>query len=344
MQASAERSDYTVFEVNGYPKPQHLQKGAPNWKLLAAQFPTTGEPALEKMMGASLACLRRDPKFLALEAFSAMMAVLCARKEKSFLEVFETRADLEEEMKQLQKKGRKVQSKTSAQRREQIHLWLEKQYYQGYGYFAHHLVKPQATMRVAFKSGVPTPLPVSVIATERITLFDALGGPHTGDGSFIGAAKSLQWCSQSGSEFAFQEANLGAEEDSSNTKKLRMATEDLRGSQELRELLLSKKPIVYLDVLSALAPREVAKSEGLSAIVIAELTKLMRDAKSRGEAVLLCLGSDSPHKLASKVYLRKPIGDYGLRCGYFRWRSSSDVPWAREATWENRPCHCLQMP
>jgi hypothetical protein len=41
-------------------------------------------PALEKVMGASLACLRMDPKFRALEAFSAMMAVLSARKEKSF--------------------------------------------------------------------------------------------------------------------------------------------------------------------------------------------------------------------------------------------------------------------
>jgi hypothetical protein len=247
-------------------------------------------------------------------------------------------------MELLQKKGLKVQSKNSAQRKEQIQLWLEKQYYQGYGFFAHHLVKSYATIRVAFKPSVPAPLAVSVIVTERISLFDALGSPDTGDGSFIGAAKSYGWCNQEGTQFAFQEAKLGIPEDSEDNKNLRMPTEELQASQELRELLLSKKPIVYLEVIAALAPREVAKNEGLSAIVIAELTKLMRDAKSRGEAVLFCLGSDTPHKLAEKVYLRKPIGDYGLRCGYFRWRTSSDLPWAREAPWQNRPCHCFQMP
>jgi len=331
-----------VFEVQGYEPPQHLKKGAVNWRLLASQYPTTGLPALEKVMGASLACFRRDPKFRALEAFSAMMAVISARKEKSFLEVFGTQKDLEIEMKKLQKKGLKVQSKSSAQRKHEIRKWLEKQEPYGYGYFAHYLVKPYATMRVAFRPGVPAPMPVSVIATERITLFDALGSPDTGDGSFIGAAKSYEWCSQEGSQFAFQDANLGIPE---NCKRQnRLAVEDLQPSPELRELLLSRKPIVYLEVTAALAPRQLAKDEGLSKIVIAELAKLMRDAKERGEAVLFCLGSDSPHKLAEKVYLRKPIGDHGLKCGYFRWRKSADVPWAREATWEDRPCHCLQMP
>jgi len=344
MQPNGGVGDYTVFEVDGYPVPERLQKGAVNWRLLAAQYPKACEPALEKVMGASLACLRSDPKFRALEAFSAMMGVISARKEKSFLEVFETRKELETEMKRLQKKGLKVGSKTSAERKHQIRVWLEKQHYQGFGYFAHYLVKSHATMRVAFKPGVPAPMPVSVIATERLTLFDALGGPDTGDGSFIGAAKSFEWCSKEGTQFAFQEANLGIPEKVKDAKKLRGAIEDLQPNDEIRELLLSGKPIVYLEVTAALAPRDVAKRDGLSAIVIAELAKLMADAKSRGEAVLFCLGSDSPHKLAEKVYLRKPIGDHGLRCGYFRWRKSADVEWAREAPWEDRPCHCLQMP
>lgn len=344
LQQNAGVGDYTVFEVDGYPVPERLKKGASNWRLLAAQYPTTGEPALEKVMGASLACLRRDAKFRALEAFSAMMAVISARKEKSFLEVFETRKELESEMKRLQKKGLKIQSKTSAQRKDEIRKWLDKQYYMGYGYFAHYLVKPHATMRVAFKHGVPAPMPVSVIATEYLTLFDALGGPDTGDGSFIGPAKSFTWCSQKGTEFAFQEANLGIPEKIANAKKLRVAIEDLKPDPAIRELLLNRKKIMYLEVTAALAPRDVAKRDGLSAIVIAELAKLMADAKDRGEAVLFCLGSDSPHKLAEKVYLRKPIGDHGLRCGYFRWRKSADVEWAREALWEDRPCHCLQMP
>jgi hypothetical protein len=337
--------DYTVFEVDGYQPPQHLQKGESTWRLLAAQYPSCGVPALEKVMGASLACLRRDPKFRALEAFAAMMAVISARKEKSFLEVFETRKELEQEMKKLQKKGMMVQSKTSVERKKQIRIWLEKQFYQGYGYFAHNLVKSHANMRVSFKpqTGL-APLPVSVIVTERITLFDALGSPDTGDGSFIGPAKSLKWCSQEGTQFAFQEAKLGPKECPEEAKNNRLAIEELQPNDDLRSLLLSGKPIVYLEVTAAFAPREVAKREGLSAIVIAELAKLMRDAKSRGEAVLFCLGSDSPHKLAEKVYLRNPIGEHGLKCGYFRWRKSADVPWAREALWEDRPCHCFQMP
>jgi len=344
MQPATEGGDYNVFEVDGYQPPQHLRKGATNWRLLASQYPATGAPALEKVMGASLACFRRDPKFRALEAFSAMMAVISARKEKSFLEVFATQKELESEMKKLQKKGLKVQSKNSAQRKHETRKFLEKQEPFGYGYFAHYLVKPHATMRVAFRPGVPAPMPVSVIAVEHITLFDALGSPDTGDGSFVGVAKSYDWCSQEGTQFTFQAANLGIEEKAKMHKELREPVEGLRPNAELRDLLLSRKNIVYLEVTAALAPRELAKREGLSAIVIAELAKLMRDAKERGEAVLFCLGSDCPHKLAEKVYLRKPIGDHGLRCGYFRWRKSADAPWAREAMWEDRPCHCLQMP
>lgn len=347
MRPAEEGSDYNVFEVEPRKTPEHLKEGAVNWRLLASQYPSTGAPALEKVMGATLACFRRDPKFRAVEAFCAMMAVMSSRKEKSFLEIFSTRQELESEMRRLQKKGLKVQSKGSSQRKHEIRKWLAKQEYQGLGYFAHYLGNSHATMRVAFRPGVPAPLPVSVIAVERITLFDALGSPDSGDGSFIGAPKSYDWCRQEGTEFAFQAARLGIPEENPSSyygREHREPIDGLKANSQLRELLLSRKPIVYLEATAALASREVAKREGLSAIVIAELTKLMRDAKSRGEAVLFCLGSDSPHKLAEKVYLRKPIGDYGLTCGYFRWRRSANVPWAREAFWEDRPCHCLQMP
>lgn len=338
---SDEGSEYSVIEFDGQ-QPQHLQKDGANWRLLGAQY-KDGRPALEKVIGASLACGRRDPKFRALEAFCVMLALLSNRKEKSFLEAFATREELDQHMKALQKKGVNVKSKTSARRKHEIREWLEKQYLHGFGFFSHFLVKPYADMRVAFKPGVPTPIPVSVIAVEHITLFDALGSPDTGDGSFIGAPKSFEWCTQKGTEFAFQAAIHGVPE-KDHIKKHRQPTEDLQPNPELRALLLGRKPILYLEVIAALAPREVAKREGLSAIVIAELARLMREAKSRGEAVLFCLGSDSPHTLAEKVYLRKPIGDHGLTCGYFRWRKSAEVPWAREAFWEDRPCHCLQMP
>lgn len=336
--------DYSVLEFDGYQPPPHLRKGAVNWRLLAAQSPN-GEPAMEKVLGASLACWRRDPKFRALEAFCAMTAILSNRKEKSFLEAFATRAELDLAMKKLQKTGVKVQSKTSARRKHEIRVWLETQQHPcGFGYFAHFLVKSHASMRVAFKSGVPASIPVSVIAVERITLFDSLASDDTGDGSFVGAAKSFEWCSQEGTQFAFQAGMLGVQDRDLESRKIREAPEALQPNPELRALLLSRKPIVCLEVVAALAPRDVARSEGLSAIVVAELAQLMRDAKNRGEAVMFCLGSDAPHTLAEKVYLRKPIGDHGLTCGYFRWRKSADLPWAREAHWSDRPCHCLQMP
>merc|ERR1712054_14848 len=94
MTAAGGDMDYVVFEVDGKPYPKHLEKGSPSWMLLAAQHPSTGLPALEKVMGASIACWRRDASFRALEAFCALMAVSSARKEKSFLEVFPTIQDL----------------------------------------------------------------------------------------------------------------------------------------------------------------------------------------------------------------------------------------------------------
>merc|ERR1719215_395189 len=45
MQPNGGVGDHIVFEVSGYPVPERLKKGAANWRLLAAQYPSTGEPA-----------------------------------------------------------------------------------------------------------------------------------------------------------------------------------------------------------------------------------------------------------------------------------------------------------
>jgi hypothetical protein len=156
------------------------------------------------------------------------------------------------------------------------------------------------------------------------------------------AKRKRDWLMGAGRQFAFQQANF--EEDEENKLLNRMPVSTLQPDSKLRDLLRSKTLVSQLEVIAALAPREVMKKEGLSEIVKAELANYMRDCKERGEAVVFCLGSTSPHTLAQKVYLRPPIGDYGLKCGYLRWRDSPDVPWATEKNWHDRICLCLQMP
>jgi len=172
-------------------------------------------------------------------------------------------------------------------------------------------------------------------------LFEALESLDY-NGPLVGEAKSREWCSMAGRQFAFQGARFGVP--GRLGSRAREEVKTIQADAKLRDLLRSRKKVVVLEVVAALAPRQVAKKQGLGEIVKAEIAKVMREAKSRGEAVVFCLGSDSPLTLAEKVYLRQPIGDYGLRCGYLRWRESAGVPWGREKEWDNRVCLCLQMP
>jgi len=326
------------MEFQGHQAPEHLEQGREHYMLLGARL-AQGMPELEKLLGARLACLRKKPSFRALEALCAMMAVLSARKEKSFLELFGTREDIEDKLKKIPS----CKSKTSIQRKLEIQKFLENESSYGHGYFAHYTVKPDATLRIAFAPGKLKSTPASLVITERLPLFDCLGSPNddNADAPLRGLAKTKKWCMQPGTEFAFQVANTEMDEEERTS---RVAAADLEADAKLRELLLSGKHVVYLEVVAALAPRDVSREQGHSAIIKAELTNVMREAKNRGEAVVLALGSDSPHTLAQKVYLRQPISDYGLQCGYLRWRASSELPWAREQSWDNRSCLCLQMP
>jgi hypothetical protein len=338
MQENANGRNYHAVECIGLKPPQHLEEGQIHWTLLGARL-AKGLPASEKLLGARLACMRRNPKFRALEAICAMMATISGRKEKSFLELFGTREDIEDSIKK--KPGCKT--KGSVRRKEEILKFLEKESHYGRGYFAHYTVKTHATIRITLAPGVPKATPASVLITERVPLFNVLGSENDedGDAPLRGQAKSWKWCTQPGREFAFQVANFNTEEKDRNC---RVAGRDLQPDPELKALILSRKPVVYLEVIASLAPKDVAKQQGHSAIVKAELEMVMREAKSRGEAVVLCLGSDSPHTLAEKVYVREPISNYGLQCGYMRWRASPHVPWAREQKWDGRTCLCLQMP
>jgi len=247
-------------------------------------------------------------------------------------------------------------SKGSAKRKAWIRQYLLDQMQYGCGNWVSYLIHHNCTVRVAFAQaqapGVPRHIPVSVLIHARQTLWDAL--QHQDDNGPIKFGKDMQkqdkqtdkrkrdWLMTPGREFAFQLANF--EEDEENKLLNRVSVKNLQPDSKLRALLRSKQLVSQLEVIAALAPRDLMKKEGLSEIVKAELANFMRDAKARGEAVVFCLGSTSPHMLAQKVYLRPPIGDYGLQCGYLRWRDSPDVPWASEKNWHDRICLCLQMP
>lgn len=284
--------------------------------------------------------LRKEPRARAWEAFCAVMAAVSTRKEKNWLEANAITDDLNKKLTKLPL----CKSKKSARRRSAIRTYIEKECVSGCGFFAQYLVLPSTNLCVAFAPTEPTPTPASVVITARMPLFEAfasLGPPH---GPLGIEAASREWCLKAGRQFAFQGANFGADDSCDSSHKCREDAETLEPDAKLRDLLRSRKPVVVLEIVAALAPRELAKRQGFGEIVKAELARVMQEAKNRGEAVVFCLGSDSPHVLAEKVYVRKPISDHGLRCGYLRWRASADAPWARERAWADRICMCLQMP
>jgi hypothetical protein len=317
---------YQAVEFVGRKPPHHIVK-------------TSGEDdAEEDLAKVQLEWLRSEPRARAWEAACAVMSVISMRKEKTWIEANETTQSLEAQLKKLPL----CRSKRSARRKDAIRMILEKECSTGCGYFSNYLPRPTTTLRIAFIPGVPRPMPASLMITARLPLFEALQSLDA-DQPLQGEAQSRKWCSAAGRQFAFQLADLSIDE-RTNKRTNRVPVATLQPDPALRALLRSRKPAVLLEVVAALAPRDVARQQGLSEIVKAELAQLMQECKRRGEAVVLCLGGAEPHALAQKVYLRQPIGDYGLKCGYLRWRESADAPWARETSWSERSCLCLQMP
>jgi hypothetical protein len=269
---------------------------------------------------------------------------MAARGEMSWMDSFHISNEMDYKMKKVP-----GCSKGTAKRKAWIREFLLNQVQYGVGNFVGYLVDKDASLRVSFvrAPGVPRPIPATLIIGAREPLWDAL--QHQDDNGPVRFSLDCQkdhqkreWLMKPGREFAFQLANF--DEDEEDKLKCRAPIQTLQPDPKLRDLLRSKKVVSQLEVIAALAPRDIMKKEGLSDIVKAELAMFMRDAKARKEAVVFCLGSTSPHTLAQKVYLRAPIGDYGLQCGYLRWRDSPELPWARERCWDSRICLCLQMP
>jgi len=272
----------------------------------------------------------------AWEALCAVLAVISAREEKLWLECHNNQEELDE----LPKKIPLCKSKRSATRRaaicEMVPKWVE----HGAGAFVYYLLDPRSVHCMTLARGPEGPLPATSMTTRRMPLWDALKSMDFA-GPLCGQAKDKEWCWAAGRQFALQDLQYGHKQGS---RKERISTKDLKPDTQLRDLLRSKKPVLLLDTLAALAPRDVCKNQGLSEIVRTELATLFREAKARGEAVVFLLGSEDPHKLAQRVYLHPPLADQGMRCGNLRWREAADVPWAREYRWNDRNTLCLQMP
>jgi len=343
---TAQGRKYDVIEFEGMRPPRHIQELEHKGKPAAVNYP-------DILQRAQLEWLRTvGDRPQSWEAFVAVLSMMAARGEMSWMDTFHISNEMDYKMKKVP--GASKTSKGTPKRNAWIRQYLLDQKQYGCGNFVGYLVDKDATMRVSFvhAPGVPRPIPATLIIGAREPLWDAL--QHQDDNGPVRFPVACQkdkqkrdWLMKAGRQFAFQLASFdsdGVPVDEEDKLKSRASIHTLQPDPKLRDLLRSKKLVSQLEVIAALAPRDVMKKEGLSEIVKAELTMFMRDAKARGEAVVFCLGSTAPHTLAQKVYLRAPIGDYGLQCGYLRWRDSPELPWARERSWENRICLCLQMP
>jgi len=336
---------YDVIEFEGKEPPSHIKK-----KLEAQKKKGQASVAEEKLQKAQLEWLRTfGNRTRGWEALCALLSTIAARGEMSWMESFHVATDIDSRVKKIPG----CKSKGSAKRKAWIRQYIQDELQHGCGDFVSFMVHQGCTLRVSFVQapGVRKQIPASLLISTREPLWEALqnqddNGPVRFPQGipWNGFRQKREWLMKAGRQFAFQLANLEGDEEDTRSGKSRVAIETLKPDPKLLALLRSRKPVVQLDVIAALAPRGVMKKEGLSEIVKAELANFTRDAKGRGEAVVFCLGSTNPHTLAQKVYLRPPIGDHGLQCGYLRWRDSPDVAWARERSWEDRICLCLQMP
>jgi len=205
------------------------------------------------------------------------------------------------------------------------------------GYFAHALVDPTSLFRMSFKCDGSMIRPASLLVTHTLPLGEALQRmDQCGPLPF----NPRVYCKEPGRQFALQEimrSEPGEDE-------RRQPADTLKHEPELHKLLRTRTPIVLLDAYVALAPRGISKKCDLSPIVREELVNLLRESKEQGRAVVFQVGGDDPHLLAQKVYLQPFFSQYGLRCGYLRWRGSASEPWAKEKRWDGRACLGIQLP
>lgn len=315
---------YEVIQYHGCKLPRRLSE---------AHLAHLGEVCvLEKQLAHVVAESRSTRVW---DAIVSAAAALASRKEKNWLEPHEITREVEDTLDDLP--GCKNRS---ARRKTECRKLVEAMSLKTPSHFGIALVQPSSVFRMSFADRGGRLVPASIMVTYTMSLRDCLKDMDD-SGPLRGEAAEVEWARQAGRQFSFQSI-LKAEDEGTRTE--RQPSASLKPDPRLRDLLRSKEPVLYLDAIASLAPREVAKQNGLSDIVRSELATLLRDAKARGQAVVFLLGSMSPHQLAEKVYLRPPLTEWGLRAGYLRWRASAEVPWARERAYSHRVCLCLQMP
>jgi hypothetical protein len=271
--------------------------------------------------------LRQSEQGRARDALCAILAVLSCRSDKCWLDGLQAESVIQEGLKWNRNKRKKLEEEVAAFISRKIH-----------GHFGRKLVDPRAIFRMAFAIDELRLKPASLLITYHLPLKDALK-KMDGEGPLEDFPH--HWFFKPSRQFAFQQICCKASTERTDRKH----AWTLSPEPQIKNLLCSHKPVVLLDALSALAPRKRSKEHGLSKIVQSELAALLRQAKAQGQAVVFMLGGAEPHKLAEKVYLQPPFTDYGLRCGYLRWRGSPRQPWAREKLgWSERPCIGLQLP
>lgn len=309
---------YSVVRFRGQKLPQRVLRRC-----------TSSDSEMEDM----LQHVRESAHGRARDALCGMLAVLASRPEKSWLEAFDTESEVSGHMK-AHPRDKKIDA-TRAVSKKLAARGVR-------GYFAHALVKPTSTFRIALSHDAAGILrPGSLMLTYRMPLNTALlqmddDGPlplylsdaikkkELDEHEF--ALQDLRRCSGPGNAFEFTPAL------------------ELDAEHKLRELLQSRSPVILLDAVAALAPRAEAREKGLSDVVKAELATFFAQAKARGQTVIFMLGGEEPQVLAEKVYLREPFTDHGMRCGYLRWRRHAADPWARQKESEKRQVIGLQLP
>lgn len=186
------------------------------------------------------------------------------------------------------------------------------------GYFAHALVDPSSCFQVAMKM---RPLRLaSLLVTTEAPLGKALAAMDHGGPFPEGHEKEPLGERHYAMQRVLVDGGYGEEE------KERLA--DLQPEAQLRRLMGSDEQVLVLDVYCALAPKEHVVRHDLGSIIREELQTLLRDAKRRGQAVVLVVGGEQPLELARKVYIQPCFtGIGGLMCGYFRWKQTEKSAW-----------------
>lgn len=186
------------------------------------------------------------------------------------------------------------------------------------GYFAHALVDPSSCFQVAMKM---RPLRLaSLLVTTEAPLGKALAAMDHGGPFPEGHEKEPLGERQYAMQRVLVDGGYGDEE------KERLG--ELQPEAQLRRLMGSDEQVLVLDVYCALAPKEHVVRHDLGSIIREELQTLLRDAKRRGQAVVLVVGGEYPLELARKVYIQPCFtGIGGLMCGYFRWKQTEKSAW-----------------